>query len=97
MKAACTPTTSVPWARSSLRRPLVSDQGTLVVGVHAAFIDTYMARHVQAPKTRPQEVVQQALQAIEDGREEVLADGLTRQVKAGLSVEAGVYLQEAGR
>lgn len=85
------------WSLTNGLRNELRAQGTLVVGVHAVFIDTDMARHVQAPKTRPQEVVQQALQAIEDGREAVLADGLTRQVKAGLSVEAGVYLQEAGR
>lgn len=85
------------WSLTNGLRNELRAQGTRVVGVHAAFIDTDMARHVQAPKTRPQEVVQQALQAIEDGREEVLADGLTRQVKAGLSAEAGVYLREAGR
>jgi len=85
------------WSLTNGLRNELRAQGTRVVGVHAAFIDTDMARHVQAPKTRPQEVVQQALQAIEEGREEVLADGLTRQVKAGLSAEAGVYLQEAGR
>jgi len=85
------------WSLTNGLRNELRAQGTLVVGVHAVFIDTDMARHVQAPKTRPQEVVQQALQAIEDGREEVLADSLTRQVKAALSDEAGVYLHEAGR
>jgi hypothetical protein len=32
------------------------------------------------------------LSAIEDGRDEVLADGMTRQVKAGLSDQEGIYL-----
>jgi hypothetical protein len=32
------------------------------------------------------------LSAIEAGRDEVLADDMTRQVKAGLSDEAGIYL-----
>jgi len=85
------------WSLTNGLRNELRAQGTQVVGVHAAFIDTDMARHVEAPKTQPEEVVQQALQAIEDGREEVLADSLTRQVKAALSDEAGVYLHEAGR
>jgi hypothetical protein len=42
-------------------------------------------------------VAAQTVKAIEEGREEVLADALTRQVKSALSAEAGVYLQEAGR
>ena len=85
------------WSLTNGLRNELRAQGTRVVGVHAAFIDTDMARHVEAPKTQPEDVAQQTLQAIEDGREEVLADALTRQVKAGLSAEAGVYLQEAGR
>ena len=32
------------------------------------------------------------LLAIETGRDEVLADDMTRQVKAGLSDEEGIYL-----
>ena len=37
-------------------------------------------------------VVQQTLSAIEAGLDEVLADDMTRQVKAGLSDELGIYL-----
>ncbi len=85
------------WSLTNGLRNELRAQGTRVVGVHAAFIDTDMARHVEAPKTQPEDVAQQTLQAIEDGREEVLADALTRQVKAALSAEAGVYLREAGR
>ncbi len=51
-----------------------------------------MARELTLPKVTPADVVRQALSAIEAGREEVLADDMTRQVKAGLSNEAGIYL-----
>lgn len=85
------------WSLTNGLRNELRAQGTQVVGVHAAFIDTDMARHIQAPKTRPEDVAAQTLQAIEDGREEVLADSLTRQVKSALSAESGIYLQEAGR
>jgi NAD(P)-dependent dehydrogenase (short-subunit alcohol dehydrogenase family) len=85
------------WSLTNGLRNELRAQGTQVVGVHAAFIDTDMARNIQAPKTSPEKVAAQTVKAIEEGREEVLADALTRQVKSALSAEAGVYLQEAGR
>lgn len=85
------------WALTNGLRNELRAQGTLVVGVHAAFIDTDMARHVPVPKTAPSEVVQQVLDAVAAAQEEVFADALTRQVKAGLSANAAVYLREAGR
>jgi membrane fusion protein (multidrug efflux system) len=48
--------------------------------------------YTDLPKIKLIDVVRQALNAIEAGREELLADDLTRQVKAGLSDEVGVYL-----
>jgi hypothetical protein len=51
-----------------------------------------MARDLTLPKIKPVDVVRQVLSAIEAGRDEVIADDLTRQVKAGLSNEVGVYL-----
>jgi NAD(P)-dependent dehydrogenase (short-subunit alcohol dehydrogenase family) len=60
-------------------------QGTLVVAVHASFIDTDMAALVTGPKDSPESVAQQAFDAVEAGRVEVLADERTRTVKAQLS------------
>ena len=59
-------------------------QGTLVIGVHAGFIDTDMAALVDAPKLSPQSMAQQICDAIEAGQVEVLADERTRFVKASL-------------
>ena len=83
------------WSLTNGLRNELRGQGTLVVGVHAAFIDTDMARHVPAPKTSPDEVVRQVLEAVAQGQEEVFADAITRAVKTGLSANAGVYLREA--
>jgi NAD(P)-dependent dehydrogenase (short-subunit alcohol dehydrogenase family) len=80
------------WALTNGLRNELRAQGTLVVGVHAAFIDTDMASFVQAPKSRPEDVARQVLAAIEEGREEVLADEVTRNVKRGLSAEPASYL-----
>lgn len=85
------------WALTNGLRNELRAQGTLVVGLHAAFIDTDMARHVESGKTSPAEVVRRTLQGVAAGREEVFADALTEQVKAGLSANAAVYLREAGR
>jgi len=83
------------WALTNGLRNELRAQGTLVVGVHAAFIDTDMAKQVQAPKISPGSVAQQVLAAIEAGREEVLADEVTRSVKRGLGAEHASYLSAA--
>lgn len=49
-------------------------QGTLVVGIHAGFVDTDMAAFVPGPKTPARQVVERTLQAIRHGEEQVLAD-----------------------
>jgi NAD(P)-dependent dehydrogenase (short-subunit alcohol dehydrogenase family) len=62
-------------------------QGTLVVGVHAGFIDTDMAATVDDPKISAQEVAAQTLDAIEKGRPEVLTDEWTRHVKNSVATD----------
>jgi NAD(P)-dependent dehydrogenase (short-subunit alcohol dehydrogenase family) len=83
------------WALTNGLRNELRFQGTRVLAVHAAFIDTDMARNIQAPKTPPATVVEQVLAALEEGRDEVLADDLTRKVKRGLGAEPASYLQGA--
>ena len=77
------------WSLTNEIRQELSAQNTLVVGVHAGYIDTDMAAGVDQSKISPDDVVAQVLDAIEAGREEVLADGLSRAVKAGLSQPVG--------
>jgi len=72
------------WSATNAIRLELAGQGTLVVGVHAGYIDTDMAARVDAPKISPAEVVAQTLDAVRDGREEVLADQVTRDAKAAL-------------
>jgi NAD(P)-dependent dehydrogenase (short-subunit alcohol dehydrogenase family) len=63
----------------------LSRQGTLVVAVHAGFIDTDMAAGIDAPKITPESVAQQTFDAVEAGEIEVLADERSRSIKASLS------------
>lgn len=73
------------WSLTKSTREALREQGTNVVAVHAGFIDTDMAAAQAGPKISPEDVVSQVLQAIENGDQEVLADDLTRSVKASLS------------
>jgi NAD(P)-dependent dehydrogenase (short-subunit alcohol dehydrogenase family) len=59
-------------------------QKTLVVAVHASFIDTDMAAGIDGPKVSPESVAQQTFDAVENGDKEVLADERTRFIKKSL-------------
>ena len=73
------------WSLTNGVRLELHHQGTLVVAVHAGFIDTDMAAMVSEPKISPESVAQQAFDAVEAGQIEVLADERTRTIKASLS------------
>jgi NAD(P)-dependent dehydrogenase (short-subunit alcohol dehydrogenase family) len=73
------------WLLTNAIRVQLREQGTLVIGVHAGFIDTDMARAFTGrAKLSARSVAEQTLAAIVDGREEVLTDDRTRQIKAAL-------------
>jgi NAD(P)-dependent dehydrogenase (short-subunit alcohol dehydrogenase family) len=76
---------SAQWSLTNSLRLELNSQGTLVVGVHAGYIDTDMAAHVDGPKSSPVDIARQVLDAIERGQEEVLGDDFTRMVKGNLS------------
>lgn len=80
------------WSLTNGLRTALKPQGTQVVGVHVGPVDTDLARQLTLPKVKAVEVVRQALAALEAGRPEVLVDDLTRQVKAGLSIDPAIYL-----
>lgn len=71
-------------ATDSMRLELAS-RGVQVVGVYVGLVDTDMASFSDSPKSDPADVVRQVLDGIEAGADEVLADDLTRTVRAGLS------------
>ena len=80
------------WALSNAMRQELRGQLTQVLSLHVAFMDTDMARHAQGPKQAPEDVVRQAIAALEAGRSELLADALTRQVRQGLGAEHAPFL-----
>lgn len=95
--AAYAASKSAAWSLTNSLRLELRPQGTLVVAVHAGFLDTDMAAAVTAPKTAPEEVVAQVLDALREGREEVLVDEVSHRVKAGLAADiTAQYPVDAG-
>lgn len=72
------------WSMTNSLRTMLRGQGTLVMGVHLTYADTDMAAAVEGPKLDPVDVARQVVEAIAEGREELLVDPFTRRVKASL-------------
>lgn len=79
------PTKAALWSATNGLRLRLAPRGVQVVGLHVGYVDTDMVADVEAPKSSPVDVVRAALDGIEAGDFEVLADDVSRQVKAGLS------------
>lgn len=80
------------WSFSNGLRNELRAQGTQVLALHVGYMDTDMVREVAAPKSKPEDVARQVLEALEAGKSEVLADEVSRRIKQNLSAEPGVYL-----
>jgi NAD(P)-dependent dehydrogenase (short-subunit alcohol dehydrogenase family) len=75
---------SAAWSLTNALRIELRQQGTLVVAVHAGFIDTDMAAGVNGEKVSPKSVAKQIVAAVANDSEEVLADATSAMVKAAL-------------
>ena len=75
---------SAAWSLTNTLRIELRGQGTLVVAVHAGFIDTDMAAGVSGEKVSPESVANQIVTAVASDAEEVLADATSEMVKAAL-------------
>jgi NAD(P)-dependent dehydrogenase (short-subunit alcohol dehydrogenase family) len=72
------------WSLTNGVRIELAHQGTLVVGVHAGFIDTEMVTELARglPKLDPLDVIRQVFDAVEADQVEVLAGERTKRVKS---------------
>ena len=73
------------WSATNSLRIELEKQGTLVTAVHLGYTDTDMVSDFDVPKNDPRDVARQIVDGIERGDAEVLADDLTRHIKAALS------------
>ena len=85
-------TKSAAWALTNGLRHELRAQGTQVTALHMGFVDTDLTRDIDSPKSTPEAIVREAFAGLEAGRDEVLADAMTRQVKQSLSLPVPAYL-----
>ncbi|MFE1199841.1 SDR family oxidoreductase [Streptomyces olivaceoviridis] len=75
------------WSQTNSLRLELKPRGIGVTGLHVGYVDTDMAADVDAPKSSPKDVAALAIGGVESGAYEVLADDLSRRVKAGLAAD----------
>lgn len=92
--AAYAASKSAAWSLTNSLRHELAAQKTHVLALHMAFVDTDLARGLEGPKTSPEEIVRRALDGLEAGLDEVLADERTRLVKQGLTAPTPSYLPQ---
>jgi NAD(P)-dependent dehydrogenase (short-subunit alcohol dehydrogenase family) len=77
------------WAQTDALRDDLAAHHIAFTALHVSYMDTEMVAHVDAPKTDPAEIAAAALDGIEDGLIEVLADDVTRAAKRDLAIDRG--------
>jgi NAD(P)-dependent dehydrogenase (short-subunit alcohol dehydrogenase family) len=76
---------SAEWSLTNALRLELAQQGTRVSSLHVGYMDTDMARDVDAPKSDPAVIAKIAVDGIEAGDAEIIADEVSRRVQAGLA------------
>jgi NAD(P)-dependent dehydrogenase (short-subunit alcohol dehydrogenase family) len=92
--AAYSASKSAAWSLTNALRSELAAQKTQVLALHMAYVDTDLTRGFDVPKSSPLEIVRRALDGLESGLHEVLADELTRQVKLGMTAPTPSYLPQ---
>jgi NAD(P)-dependent dehydrogenase (short-subunit alcohol dehydrogenase family) len=85
---------SAAWSLTNSLRFELAPQKTQVLALHMAFVDTDLVRAIEGEKTSPEDIVKRALDALEAGLDEVLADERTKQVEQGLTAARPSYLPQ---
>ena len=92
--AAYSASKSAAWSLTNALRHELAAQKTQVLGLHMAYVDTDLTRGFEVQKSSAKEIVQRALDGLEAGADEVLADALTQQVRQGLTAPRPAYLPQ---
>jgi NAD(P)-dependent dehydrogenase (short-subunit alcohol dehydrogenase family) len=93
--AAYSASKSAAWSLTNALRNELAVQKTQVLGLHMAYVDTDLTRGFDVPKSSPEQIVKRALDGLESGVDEVLADELTVRVKLGMTATRPSYLPQA--
>jgi NAD(P)-dependent dehydrogenase (short-subunit alcohol dehydrogenase family) len=76
---------SAEWSMTNALRQDLSAQGTVVSALHVGYMDTDMTADVKGPKSDPEDVARIALDGIEAGELEILADEVSSSVRSSLA------------
>jgi NAD(P)-dependent dehydrogenase (short-subunit alcohol dehydrogenase family) len=76
---------SAEWSLTNALRNELASQGTRVAALHVGYMDTEMAASVTGPKSDPAAVAALALDGLEAGATEIIADETTRVTRANLA------------
>jgi NAD(P)-dependent dehydrogenase (short-subunit alcohol dehydrogenase family) len=93
--AAYSASKAAAWSLTNALRAELAAQKTQVVALHMAYVDTDLTHGFDVPKSSPQEIVRRALDGIEAGLDEVLADERTVQIKQAMTAARPSYLPQA--
>ncbi|MBW0102551.1 SDR family oxidoreductase [Pseudonocardia sp. KRD291] len=83
--AAYSAAKSAEWSMTNALRIELASRNIRVSGLHVGYMDTDLASGIDDPKSDPAAVAKLTLDQLEAGTAEILADDLSRQVRAGLS------------
>lgn len=73
------------WALTNDLRLNLYPQNVRVAGLHVGYMDTDMTAGVEAPKSNPADIAKIAIDGIESGSFEILADDLSRKLQSALA------------
>jgi NAD(P)-dependent dehydrogenase (short-subunit alcohol dehydrogenase family) len=93
--AAYSASKSAAWSLTNALRNELAAQQTQVLALHMAYVDTDLTRGFDVPKSSSEYIVKRALDGLESGLDEVLADELTQHIKLGLTAARPSYLPQA--
>jgi NAD(P)-dependent dehydrogenase (short-subunit alcohol dehydrogenase family) len=82
---AYTAAKSAEWGLTNVLRLNLAPRNIRVASLHIGFMDTDMTANIQAPKVNPTDIAKIALDGIEAGSYEIVADDTSRQVQKGLA------------
>lgn len=92
--AAYAASKSAAWSLTNALRHELAMQKTQVLGLHMAYVDTDLTQGFDVQKSSAENIVNRALDGLEAGADEVLADVLTQQIHSGLAAPRPIYLPE---
>jgi NAD(P)-dependent dehydrogenase (short-subunit alcohol dehydrogenase family) len=76
---------SAEWGMTNALRLELADANVVVSALHVGFMDTDMIQAIDAPKSDPAHIARIAIDGVQDGDYEIVADETSRRVLAGLS------------